>query len=63
MFLWTNTIPSRDGDLQNDIIVHEITHGITNRLTGGGTARCLQTLESAGLGEGDHLRLSCGIIV
>ncbi len=63
MFLWTNTIPSRDGDLQNDIIVHEITHGITNRLTGGGTARCLQTLESEGLGEGDHLRLSCGIIV
>ncbi|KAK0436271.1 Fungalysin metallopeptidase-domain-containing protein [Armillaria borealis] len=53
MFLWTNTIPSRDGDLQNDIIVHEITHGITNRLTGGGTARCLQTLESAGLGEVD----------
>ncbi|PBK65354.1 metalloprotease [Armillaria solidipes] len=52
MFLWTNTIPSRDGDLQNDIIVHEITHGITNRLTGGGTAACLQTLESAGLGEG-----------
>ncbi|PBK84477.1 hypothetical protein ARMGADRAFT_943578 [Armillaria gallica] len=52
MFIWTNTIPSRDGDLQNDIIVHEMTHGITNRLTGGGTARCLQTLESAGLGEG-----------
>ncbi|KAK0185335.1 Fungalysin metallopeptidase-domain-containing protein [Armillaria mellea] len=52
MFLWVNSIPSRDGDLQNDIIVHEMTHGITNRLTGGGTATCLQTLESAGLGEG-----------
>jgi extracellular elastinolytic metalloproteinase len=27
---------------QNDIVVHEATHGITNRLTGGGTGRCLQ---------------------
>lgn len=52
MYIWINSIPDRDGDLQNDIIVHEMTHGITNRLTGGGTARCLQTLESGGLGEG-----------
>ncbi|KAK0479831.1 Fungalysin metallopeptidase-domain-containing protein [Armillaria luteobubalina] len=52
MYIWINSNPDRDGDLQNDIIVHEMTHGITNRLTGGGTARCLQTLESAGLGEG-----------
>ncbi|KAF8623300.1 hypothetical protein AX17_007472 [Amanita inopinata Kibby_2008] len=52
MFLWTFTSPERDGALENDIVVHENTHGVTNRLTGGGTARCLQTLESAGLGEG-----------
>ncbi|KAK0479817.1 peptidase M36 [Armillaria luteobubalina] len=52
MYIWINSIPDRDGDLQNDIIVHEMTHGITNCLTGGGTARCLQTLESGGLGEG-----------
>ncbi|KAK0466637.1 Fungalysin metallopeptidase-domain-containing protein [Armillaria novae-zelandiae] len=52
MYIWINSVPDRDGDLQNDIIVHEMTHGITNRLTGGGTARCLQTVESAGLGEG-----------
>ncbi|KAK0450463.1 Fungalysin metallopeptidase-domain-containing protein [Desarmillaria tabescens] len=52
MYIWTNAIPSRDGSLENDILVHEMTHGLTNRLTGGGTARCLQTLESAGLGEG-----------
>ncbi|KAF8912288.1 Fungalysin metallopeptidase-domain-containing protein [Mucidula mucida] len=31
--------------LQNDIVVHEFTHGLTNRMTGGGTATCLQTLE------------------
>ena len=44
--------PNRDGSLNNDIIVHEMTHGITNRLTGGGTARCLQSTESRGMGEG-----------
>ncbi len=42
----------RDGALENDIVVHENTHGMTNRMTGGGTAACLQTTESAGLGEG-----------
>lgn len=38
--------------MENDIVVHEMTHGITNRMTGGGTGRCLQTLEAGGLGEG-----------
>ncbi|KAI0641703.1 Fungalysin metallopeptidase-domain-containing protein [Trametes meyenii] len=52
MFLFTSTNPERDGALENDIIVHENTHGITNRMTGGGTGRCLQTLEASGLGEG-----------
>jgi len=31
---------------------HEYTHGISNRLTGGGTATCLQTTEAGGMGEG-----------
>ncbi|KAJ2930760.1 hypothetical protein H1R20_g6345, partial [Candolleomyces eurysporus] len=52
MFIWTTATPNRDGSLSNDIIVHEMAHGITGRMTGGGTARCLQTLESRGLGEG-----------
>ncbi|KAJ8482472.1 hypothetical protein ONZ45_g14935 [Pleurotus djamor] len=52
LFLWTRTTPQRDGALENDIIVHENTHGITNRMTGGGTGRCLQTTESGGMGEG-----------
>jgi len=46
------TQPFRDGDLDNTIIIHEMTHGISNRLTGGGTATCLQDLESRSLGEG-----------
>ncbi|KAH6915888.1 metalloprotease [Coprinopsis sp. MPI-PUGE-AT-0042] len=52
MYIWTSTSPNRDGALQNDILVHEVTHGISNRLTGGGSATCLQTTESRGLGEG-----------
>ncbi|KAJ8481442.1 hypothetical protein ONZ51_g5966 [Trametes cubensis] len=52
MFLWDFTNPERDGALENDIVTHENTHGITNRMTGGGTGRCLQTLESGGMGEG-----------
>ncbi|KAF9456503.1 Fungalysin metallopeptidase-domain-containing protein [Collybia nuda] len=52
MFLWTLTSPQRDGALENDIVVHEFTHGITNRMTGGGTGRCLQTTEAGGMGEG-----------
>ncbi|KAL0062589.1 hypothetical protein AAF712_010523 [Marasmius tenuissimus] len=52
MFIFTATRPARDGVMQNDILIHELTHGLTNRMTGGGTARCLQTLEARGLGEG-----------
>ncbi|KAF8649604.1 hypothetical protein AX16_005695 [Volvariella volvacea WC 439] len=52
MYIWTYTNPNRDGSLENDIIVHEMGHGVTNRMTGGGTGRCLQTTEARGLGEG-----------
>ena len=52
MFLWDLTSPQRDGAVENDIVAHENTHGLTNRMTGGGTGRCLQTTESGGMGEG-----------
>ncbi|KAG6831526.1 hypothetical protein H0H92_009795 [Tricholoma furcatifolium] len=52
MYLFNQTAIWRDGAMENDIITHEMTHGITNRMTGGGTARCLQALEAQGLGEG-----------
>lgn len=44
--------PQRDGALENDIVVHEMTHGLSNRLTGGGTGSCLQSNEAGGMGEG-----------
>ena len=43
---------NRDGDMENDIVSHEMTHGITNRLTGGGSGTCLSTTEAGGMGEG-----------
>ncbi|KAJ6537031.1 Fungalysin metallopeptidase-domain-containing protein [Mycena capillaripes] len=52
VFLWDLTSPERGGALENDIFVHENTHGITNRMTGGGTGKCLQTTEAGGMGEG-----------
>ncbi|KAI8051428.1 extracellular elastinolytic metallo proteinase [Syncephalis plumigaleata] len=53
MYVWTATSPKRDGDFENDIIVHEYTHGISTRLTGGpSNVRCLDDYESGGMGEG-----------
>ncbi|KAJ3220198.1 hypothetical protein HDU67_005524 [Dinochytrium kinnereticum] len=53
MYVFDRTTPRRDSDLDNGIIIHELTHGLSNRLTGGtGNANCLQTLESRGMGEG-----------
>ncbi|KAJ1721255.1 hypothetical protein LPJ61_006065, partial [Coemansia biformis] len=53
MYVWTATQPARDGDLEQDIVAHEYTHGISNRLTGGpANSDCLVTGESGGMGEG-----------
>ncbi|KAG8752688.1 hypothetical protein FRC11_008112 [Ceratobasidium sp. 423] len=52
LYLWNKTTPNRDVAFENDLLVHEYTHGLTNRLVGGGTARCLQSSEAKALGEG-----------
>ncbi|CEL56792.1 hypothetical protein RSOLAG1IB_08094 [Rhizoctonia solani AG-1 IB] len=52
LYLWNKTTPFRDGAFENDVVIHEYTHGLTSRMTGGGTARCLSTDESRSLGEG-----------
>ncbi|KAJ2596049.1 hypothetical protein H4R99_005085 [Coemansia sp. RSA 1722] len=53
MYLWNNTTPNRDGSLEQDIVVHEFTHGISARLTGGpSNADCLNGGEPGGMGEG-----------
>ena len=56
MYLWTAPTPDRDGDVDNGIIAHEYTHGISNRMTGTG-AGCLSVVEQMGEGWSDYLGL------
>jgi extracellular elastinolytic metalloproteinase len=43
----------RDGDFEAGIIVHEYTHGVSNRLTGGPGINCLSGNEQMGEGWSD----------
>ncbi|KAI9348510.1 Fungalysin metallopeptidase-domain-containing protein [Obelidium mucronatum] len=53
MFFFDVSGQTRDGALQNDIVIHEMGHGLSIRLTGGPSAgNCLQNGASGGLGEG-----------
>ncbi|HMJ48200.1 MAG TPA: M36 family metallopeptidase, partial [Ferruginibacter sp.] len=57
MFLWSGT-PQLDGDLDNGVILHEGSHGISNRLTGGpSTTSCLGNQEQMGEGWSDYIGL------
>ncbi|MFP5041183.1 M36 family metallopeptidase [Parasediminibacterium sp. JCM 36343] len=46
-----------DGDLDNGIVTHEYTHGISNRLTGGAKGGCLSNKEQGGEGWSDYVGL------
>jgi uncharacterized protein (TIGR03437 family) len=50
MYLWTGN-PQRDGDFDQGVIIHELTHGLSNRLVGGGGG-ALSGLQAGGMGEG-----------
>lgn len=53
MFIWDLSQPWRDGDLEAGIIIHEYSHGLSQRLTGGPTnSGCLPMGEPAGMSEG-----------
>ncbi|TMQ08787.1 MAG: hypothetical protein E6J91_32350 [Deltaproteobacteria bacterium] len=53
MFLFTiNGGVQEDGDFDPTVIYHENTHGLSNRLVGGGATTCLRALQSGGMGEG-----------
>ncbi|CAE6475211.1 unnamed protein product [Rhizoctonia solani] len=53
MFLWNTAKPFRDGGLDAGIIIHELSHGLSTRLTGGPrNSDCLDTREAGGMGEG-----------
>lgn len=53
MYLWNTAKPFRDGGLDAGILIHELTHGLSSRLTGGpANAGCLGGGQAGGLGEG-----------
>ncbi|RKO88697.1 peptidase M36, partial [Blyttiomyces helicus] len=53
MFIFTSTNPQRDGAMENAVVLHEMTHGLSSRLTGGSAnANCLSSIIAGGLGEG-----------
>ncbi len=58
MYLCNLASPTRDGDLDNGVIVHEYGHGISNRLVGGpSNVSCLWNNEQPGEGWSDWLAL------
>lgn len=53
MYIWNGTNPYRDCSFEAGVVIHEYTHGLSNRLTGGPrNSGCLSMLESGGMGEG-----------
>ncbi|MCG3150259.1 MAG: hypothetical protein PCFJNLEI_03740 [Verrucomicrobiae bacterium] len=50
MFLWNSMTPNRDGAFDAEIILHEYTHGLSNRRVGGGVG--ITQPQSRGMGEG-----------
>jgi hypothetical protein len=53
MYLWNTANPYRDGDMEAGIVIHELSHGLSTRLTGGPkNSGCLGWGEAGGMGEG-----------
>ncbi|KAL3418075.1 extracellular elastinolytic metalloproteinase [Phlyctema vagabunda] len=53
MYLWDYSTPVRDCSFDAGVVIHEYTHGLSNRLTGGpANSACLSVLEAGGMGEG-----------
>jgi subtilisin-like proprotein convertase family protein len=50
MYIFTGPNPDRDGDLDQEIVIHELTHGVSNRLHANASG--LNTNVAGGMGEG-----------
>ncbi|MFN6962129.1 MAG: M36 family metallopeptidase, partial [Pyrinomonadaceae bacterium] len=50
MYVWTGPTPDYDGTADAEVIIHEVTHGLSNRLHGNASG--LSTNMSRGMGEG-----------
>lgn len=50
MYTWTGQQPYRDGDFEAGIVIHEYSHGLSTRLTGGpANSGCLGWGEAGGM--------------
>jgi len=54
MFIWNGPTPARDGDFDAEVVLHEYTHGLSNRRVGGagGVGPGITEIQSKSLGEG-----------
>ncbi|KAI5864481.1 extracellular metallo proteinase 1 [Durotheca rogersii] len=53
LYLFNFTDPERDAAFDNGFVIHEYTHGLSGRLTGGPRTRnCLDAFEADGMAEG-----------
>jgi len=50
MYVFNGPDPDRDGDFDAEVMLHEYTHGLSNRRVGGGIG--IFQLQPAGMGEG-----------
>jgi len=50
MYVFVGPTPHRDGDFDAEVVLHEYTHGLSNRLVGGGVG--ISALQPRGMGEG-----------
>ncbi len=50
MYLFTGPTPQRDGALDGEVFIHELTHGLSNRLHNNGSG--LGSQQAGGMGEG-----------
>ena len=50
MYIFPDPSPDRDGDFDNQVIIHEYLHGVSLRLVGGGVG--MTASQSKGMGEG-----------
>lgn len=50
MFIFDGPTPDRDGSLDQEVVFHELTHGTSDRLLGGGVG--ISALQTGGMGEG-----------
>lgn len=57
MYLWTGT-PVRDGDLDQEVMYHELTHGTSNRLHANASGLGSDTAQGMGEGWSDFYAIS-----